>query len=82
MCVEDYHFKHYLATKEKICRKFTFVKEGDNHRTFLVNISQFEEENDNIALCKALVHLEEKGLNVDDYEFELPQFNNAKVSAR
>ena len=63
MCVDDYSFRHFSASRDKVCRKFVFVNEEDFAKTYYVNISQFEEVGD-VALCKILIYLSSKGLNV------------------
>lgn len=74
MCVDDYEFRHPSAKREKQCRRFVFRTSDGEERTFLVNISQFEQFG-SLRLCEILMHLNRKGLNVKDYRFYLPKFN-------
>lgn len=73
MCVDDYAFRHFSAVRDKVCKKFVFVDEEEFAKTFYVNISQFEEFGD-VALCKILIYLSSKGLNIENKKFYLPKF--------
>jgi hypothetical protein len=74
MCVDDYPFRHFSAERPKICRKFVFVNEEEFAKTYYVNISQFEEFGE-VALCKILLYLSGKGLDIKDKKFFLPKFS-------
>ncbi len=50
-----------------------FIDQEDNVKTYYVNISQFEEFGD-VALCKILIYLSSKGLNIENKKFYLPKF--------
>lgn len=76
MCVDDYKERLSEAVRPRACRRFLIEDEEGMSRTFYVNISQFEEHNQEVALCKILIHLGEKGLVLANRKFYMPKFKS------
>jgi hypothetical protein len=76
MCVDDYQEKSVKALRTKVCRRFVVEDEEEMSRAYYVNISQFEEENEELALCKILIYLGKKGLVLDSKKFYMPKFKS------
>jgi hypothetical protein len=75
-CVDDYDERPAVPLRPRECRKFIIIDEEENSRAFTVNISQFEVANEEIALCKLLIYLANKGLTVENRKFYMPKFNS------
>ena len=75
MCCDDITGMPLFPVREKMCKKFIITDEEEICRKFYVNISQFEERNEEIALCKLLMHLSSRGLIINNRKFYMPKFN-------
>ena len=74
MCVDDYDGPHIPIVRPRACRRFIIEDEEEISHTYYVNISLFEEENEEVALCRILFYLSNKGLIVNNRKFYLPKF--------
>ncbi len=74
MCIDDYQFRHFSGLNSKEWRRFIFINEDDIEKAFLVNISQFQEE-EKVALDKIIVHLSNKGLPICGRSFHWLKHN-------
>lgn len=73
MLSEEYSERMKPIYSEKLNKKFIFNDEYDYKKTFIVNILDYIQPNEQVALCLIIHHLNSKGL-ITNRKFYLPKF--------